>query len=661
MKELVAKGTKAEQELFMVVRSRYDRSGIDLNTRINDFDKKDELFRTFIDEAKWPYRAQVADPATFTFIVEKTSRLISNKLKGKVVPREGSDWLKAKVANALLDYYWDEATKGGSMIRKWALMDTNCRKYGASFGLVKWDYETRNGKTLNDNPEFEALNNRDVLVNPDHPEVKEWFQHRRYVTIEELQRVNDIARTKPVYKNLDILRQSLKDIGTEKGDRRDVNWISRNKAMMGLVDTLGEDKYTKYIEVVTEYRKDKFVTFAPKHGIILREAENPWDEIPIIHLRYYVIDDDIYGLSEIEPIEKLQRVENALISQYLDTINNDLYPPLLVRATGVQMHTLEFGPNKKWLMNDPNTDIKRFETSTSSTSKFTATVSFIISRMQSALGESGQGVSNIDPFQPDKTATEIRDTAMGRMSRDNYNQIFLAEALKKQMLLWLKMAARFLNKNKMIQIVGEDTLQSFKKKMMAPSATDMVTGQPIVDDTGQPAGPLSPYGPNEIGVEAPIYPVRQGNELVPKFQLDETGEMGELIVEPKDLAGLVDYIPDVESMSIQKSSQSKIKFFALQLLLQNPTTVQMLAQEGMKPRVHDLIVEMLEDSGFRDARRFFEEAPAPPPIQPGQEQIPGQAPQLGAQTPENKLGTMDQRNIGGGTTRESEQNKIGAI
>ena len=62
--------------------------------------------------------------------------------------------------------------------------------------------------------------------------------------------------------------------------------------------------------------------------------------IPVVQLKYYPIDEDIYGLSEIEPIEKLQKALNALVCQYLDAINMGLYTPIKVRTAAVQIHTL---------------------------------------------------------------------------------------------------------------------------------------------------------------------------------------------------------------------------------------------------------------------------------------------------------------------------------
>ena len=136
--------TKRKEELIFSEVQHHERIGFDETQRRStgrgrigsiSFDEADELFRSFIDENNWPYDALLFDPRIFTFIFEKTSRLIANKPKGRLIPREGTDILSAKINNALLDYQWDQATHGGTMLQKWALMDINTRKYGASFAL----------------------------------------------------------------------------------------------------------------------------------------------------------------------------------------------------------------------------------------------------------------------------------------------------------------------------------------------------------------------------------------------------------------------------------------------------------------------------------------------------------------------------------------------
>ena len=441
-KEIKVRGTPEEQKRFSEVVEHNIMAKEDLEARIPDWDKKDILFRSHIEETNWPYNAMVFDPRTFTAIFEKSSRLLGNKPRGRMVPREGGDALGAKINNEILAFQWDEVERLGSpMLARWHLMDMNARKYGASFGLAKWHFERRavDGQqvTYFDGPNFRPLVNRDCLPNPSYSEIKNWFQVREYLTMRELQEVNDAARGKPVFKNLDILRQVLSsgETGYGKGDYRSSNWVSKNLSIKGLQDFLGRDAVFPTIEVTTEYRPDRWITFAPKHGLILRDIENPYQhgQIPIVILRYYPIDDDLYGLSEIEPIEKLQKAVNALINQYLDSINQSTNRILKVRPTGVQMHTLEFAPGAKWLMTDPTSDVLPLEFSATGVAEFANTYRFMIGAMQEALGESSAAISNLVPGESRRTATEIRDLSFARSARDNFNQVFLAEALKKQM------------------------------------------------------------------------------------------------------------------------------------------------------------------------------------------------------------------------------------
>ena len=138
------KGTSEELDILSQVLGHYDLAKEDLDIRRPDFDRKDELFRSYIDESKWPYQSLVFDPRVYTSIFEKTSRLLARKPKGRLVPRESGDTLGAYVSNELLNFQWDDNERIANMpmVAKWGLMDQNARKYGASFALVKWHYET---------------------------------------------------------------------------------------------------------------------------------------------------------------------------------------------------------------------------------------------------------------------------------------------------------------------------------------------------------------------------------------------------------------------------------------------------------------------------------------------------------------------------------------
>lgn len=621
--------SQAENKVFTELKQHYDIGFQETdrratgNNRIGSisFDEADELFRSWLDEETWPYDALLFDPRIFTFIFEKTSRLIANKPKGSVSPREGSDMLAARVNEQLLSFQWDNADRSGTMLSKWAQMDINARKYGSSFALAKWRYEKgAKKKILFDGPDMEVLKNRDIAHDLTGTAIENcnWFDVRQYVTIQSLKTVNDASRSGPQYKNLDKLEFSVKTDGSGMGggDNRGVNWISRNRAISGIeLDPTGKDDSFPVVEIVTEYRRDRWITFAPKHGLILRDIPNPYEnnEIPIVMLRYYAIDDDLYGLSEIEPVKGLQKAINALLCQYVDEINQRLYSPIAV-GPGVRQHTLEWGKGARWMMNNPQSDFRIVDSQSNAAQYFNNTYSVLVAAMMNALGESSLGVANAQPFQTDKTATEVKALQLQRNARDQYNQVFLAEAIKRQYSLWHSMNQELLFDEDdahpyIIRIVGRDALKYFTKSGLGEySVSDEEIAKYYelkqLNDDGKD------INKKDIGFPRHSVTISKDGEddkAVPKLRAEDDGSSALLAIEPSDLKGNFDFIIDVESMSVTADDERKqSRQAAVSMLATNPNVTQMLAAEGVKPKFKELFTTWLEDLGFSDAERYFE-------------------------------------------------------
>jgi hypothetical protein len=333
-------------------------------------------------------------------------------------------------------------------------------------------------------------------------------------------------------------------------------------------------------------------------------------QIPVVQLKYYPVDDDLYGLSEIEPVERLQRAINALLNQYLDNINISLYTPLKIRATGVQMHTIEFGPGKKWIMNDPATDVVPFQTSGQGVGEFASTYRFLVSAMQEALGETSALTSNVDPGNKNKTATEIKSSDMQRNARDAYNQMFLSEALKKQMLFWHTMDRQFLfsdpsAQQKIIRIVGKEALRYFQQ-----AGLDQESLQE------EEAGMLAEAGTPDLAEQfkKPNFPVNLDGMVVPKMTMDDTGEMGTLVLEPEDLSGEYDYIPDIESMSLPSDASTIAAQRSMVESASLPVHQQALASEGYRIKLKELEEDYYVKLGMKDADKYFEKLPQQPQL-----------------------------------------------
>lgn len=625
-----------ESELIKELKDHYDfgfeitdqrDTGRNSVGRIS-FKEADELFRSYIDENNWPYDAVLFDPRVFTFIFEKTSRLIANKPKGVVTPREGSDILKARLNEELLAYQWDMATHGGTMISKWAQMDMNTRKYGSAFGLCLWRYETdKKNKVLFDGPDMKVLNNRDCAPDPTATAIEDcnWFLVRQYVTLQDLKNVNDASRTgKPFYKNLDKLETALgsKSNSTNGGDGK-TSTTFRGREIAGLTeDVYGQDPTFKSVEIVTEYRKDRWITYAYNYGILLRDIENPYknNQIPITMLRYYAVDDDIYGLSEIEPVKGLQKAINAILCQYVDEINQNLYTPIAI-GPGVKQHTLEWGKGARWVMNNPNQDFRIVQTNSNAAQYFNNTYSVLVAAMMNSLGESSLGISNAQPYQTEKTATEVKELTTQRNSRDQFNQIFIGEAIKRQYMLWHSMNQALLFSDPssqfyILRIVGQDAFSAIKKSGLSDMEFPDESVLMMYENQTESGGDISKY-------MVPKHGVNIGSEkkpkVVPKVSINEDGGMN-VYMEPDDILGQYDFYIDVQSMSVNSDEQrKKAQETAITMLTSNPNVAALLQTEQYQPKFKELFVTWLEDLGIRGADRYFEklEAPAGLPGMPG--------------------------------------------
>lgn len=683
-----------EQLIFNEVRLHWQRGFAETDKRatgrnkmgITSFDEADELFRCWLDENQWPYDALIFDPRIFTMIFEKTSRLIANKPEPRLTPRQGGNILMAKINNVLLEYQWDQAKNGGTMLSKWAMMDMNCRKYGASFALTKWRYETDDkGRPVFDGPEFRVLNNRDCAQDLAATSIENahWFQHREYVTFHDLERVNDQARTLPIYKNLDKLYEAIAENQYSGGDTRGINWRSRNRAISRIEqDPVGKDPAFKTVEIVTEYRRDRWITFSPRHGVVIRDIPNPYDnwELPIVMLRYYAIDDDLYGLSEIEPIKGLQKSVNAILCQYIDEINMHLYSPVAI-GPGVRQHTLEWGKGARWIMNNPNSDFRLVESHSQASQYFNTTYSVLVAAMMNALGESSLGVSNTQPYSKDKTATEVQSLNQQKNARDNFQQIFLQDAMSRLLRLWHSMNQQLLFTDTdqpyyILRIVGKELIEDFidlglgdqimedeqalvdkETKILdilnqdnEQEATDIAQQQ--ATGTGKDTGNLTPTGSETIAnikekaqkLLIPKHRVTVKGKKVPKLTTDDRGHMASLYIVKEDLMGDYDYKVDVQTMNVNFDDQRKqARQTAISLLITNPNVSALLAQDQTKPRFKELMVSWLEELGWLDADRYFEpmpqQQPGAPMPQGGAQPVPGQQPGMPGTGPSSALGS----------------------
>lgn len=575
----------------------------------------------------WPFTSKTTDPRIKTALLEKNARLTNGKLRGRLVPRETGDIISARIQNALLDFQWDKAQEGGSMQVKISICDMDTRLYQSKFALCDWKTKFDDQeKIIFEGNEMEPLDIRDCGMdfNASHIKDAKWFQYRNWEYVEDLEKVTD-ASGKPVFKNLGNIKSlMLKDKENAHSDTKN-DYTSHVKELRGLEDRVGTDIAFPVLEVVTERRDDKWITFSPKYNELLRVIDNPYKSKTkrVAQLRYYPLQDDPLGESEVESVIPLWKAIQATICSYMDEVVLKMRPPLKILEGQARLETIVYNPEAQWLMDRPDA-VTEMQSNGQAIQYFQSTYSALISAFNSAMGMLSQGTSNVDPNNPGKTATEIDAVMSQQNARDEKNQSDLAEFIKDIMMFWVDNNKQFIfsdpSKNEyLVRIIGQENFSYFKQAgldqmELTPQVALMI--KDIIDQN-----PDTTESDLQQMIEAgktPKYPVvvnpREKNpskiELKPKMKINDTGDVAEISAVSDDFEGTYDYIADVRSMrmgadqELVRGRQNMIGTLVTGASSQN--VLQLLAQEGFRPKVKELLSQSFEDLGMKDADRFFE-------------------------------------------------------
>lgn len=622
----------------------------------------------------WPFTSQTTDPRIRTALLEKNARLTNGKLRGRLVPRENGDVLGARINNAILDYQWDSANYGGSMTTKIGIADMDTRLYQSKFVLVYWRhvYNDEGECTFSGN-EILPLDIRDCGMDfaASHIRNSKWFQYRTWEYIEDLEQMMDVDG-KPIYKNLGKIKYAMKSEPTVEGSQtasqRRNEYTPRVKQLRGLEDRLGTDIAFPMIEVVHELREDKQIDFCPKYLQVIREIDNPYEHghINVAQLRYYALQDDPLGESEVESVIPLWRAIQATVCGFLDEMILKIRPPLKIIEGQARIETIEYGPEAQWLMSRIDA-VTEMQSGGDAIRYFQTSYSALVSAFNTAMGMLSQGTSGVDPFNPDKTATEIRASTAQQNARDQKNQQDLSEFIKDIVLMWHSNNKQFLfadpkKHDFILKIIGQDNFNYFKKagmdQMELPQASAQGIGQAI-SELGAQGVTLSNEDVQTLmdAGSMPKFPIVENpNEkdpskikLKPKLSINDQGDAADLHITPEDLDGTFDYIPDVKSMAIGADAQMQAaRTEAITAISQNPTVLQLLQAEGFRPKIKELLVADLEDKGLRDAEKFFEKV----------DQNGGQNPN---QDPNSQMGGTGANMPGQGLPNVPQTNPAGSI
>lgn len=636
-------------EVYQEVDHHYQTWTEDMEKRKTAEDGWDDIIDAYWGKLpdNWPYDSRVVDPRIRTTLLEKKARLTNSKLRGRLVPREGGDVLRARLQNNLLDFQWDSANYGGSMNEKWGTMDIDARSFGSSFAHIYWRIvEDEDGNVISYGNEMMPILPFNVGLDSGCTHVRDakWVQVRHWMTDEEIKdELNSCLSKSESTKQFNKFKAKVSE-GTQ--NRRDNEYQSRVLQNQGLEDRVGEDRVFPVHEIVIEYRPDKKIMFAPKHKFTFYDNKNPFNHrsIPIIQLRYYPLIDDPIGESEVRSVLPLWRAIQYVLCGYLDNMNLHIRPPLKIVGDQVQMETIEYGPEAHWIM-DSLDSVQEHSGSPDALNYFQTTYSSLVAAFNQAMGDLSQGVSNIDPFEADKTATEIRAIAKQQNVRDQNNQLYLADALKDMMRMWMSNNKQFLfdqNQHEYImKIVGKKQFDYYVNQgldELVPDAEAMrmvkqaIEENPNISDQEMSILYESALVPKYPVIENPNQQDPDKLRIKPKMTVSEAKDSAEVVLTPDDLEGTYDYVPDVKSMAAGANQEMiQARQTAINTLTSNQVVISMLQSQGYQPNIREMFIDQFEDTGLRDAQRYFEEVQ-----QTSQAQLAGDPTQAGGGVQDNQ-------------------------
>lgn len=336
-------------------------------------------------------------------------------------------------------------------------------------------------------------------------------------------------------------------------------------------------------------------------------------------------------------------------------------PPMKVLEGQVKMETLQWGPQAMWIMNRLDA-VSEHSGSGEGLRYFQSTYTALIAAFNQAMGDLSQGVSRVDPFNNEKTATEVKATLQQQNVRDQNNQLYLADAINDMMRMWLINNQQFLFADPdmhkyVLRIVGRDMFSYFKRsgldQMTIPDEAmlkikEIIDIKPDMSDeeleqiTEASKVPLHPVD------ETPGVKDETRKQYSPKLQVNEMGDSAELSIVPEDLEGMYDYEADVQSMALGAANdQLKVLNNALATLT-SPVIMQLLQNEGVRPNVKEITESIFSLSGLKDSDRYYSPIAAAPsvPENMGQSGLPNvPAPQ--AQGGEQMVGPSPIQGQGG--------------
>ena len=631
---------KSEDDIKKEIKGQFDLAKRYLDPIHQKFNLIEELYRSYIDKNNYQHSARVFDPRVFRIIETITPRMVASEPTGSFYPAEDNDTAINDILDALIKYDWRKA----EMFPKLVNFVKSMLIFGTAFGRNYWDFredeKTRmipkkvNGRmvwspknkekinvTTFDGPNFEVLNIYDCFPDPNSTNLDNmrWFIYRTFKTMEELENENETRGTE-YYKNLDVLKEGLASKSSdETGLSDDKQYREHRRIMMSTQEFHGKDESNPEIVVLRRFTREGWCDYCPEYDVIIRECENPYfnGKLPIVYAVDYPYPGDLYGMGEIEPIDRIQRAINAVLNQRLDNVQLTLKTMWKVKkGAGVDMHTLISSPGNIVTTNDMNA-VEAISTPDVTGGTFVQTMNYLTSALQNGSGitDYTAGIGN-NANVGNKTATGTRLIQQEANAQFKLKiQLFNHMVIEPIANFWKDLRIQYTTEEQNLRIVGASKIQELLEN------TDLAK---TPADGGEP-----------------IFP---GDDRKSKLQVNKSGDFAFLKILPEDIqpsvVGDYDFVANVSSEQLTDPAILQENFFNAVDRITTPVWTQGLAAQKKMIDFESATEKIFEKLNLGiEGKDMIEDIPAPEP-QPGQPQpidpsqpVDENSPMMGEQLP----------------------------
>mgnify|MGYP001302870553 CR=1 FL=1 len=556
----------SDTTLLYELKDNYQGS-VDARTEVDStWDDKEKMFYGKIASQKSidENRSQVSDPRISSIAMERAARVMAQNPSGTSQAISMND----KGKNALMDmiiekYVIPNANSQFPLLVKERLLDLYSQIYGVSFALVDRVY-----KKNYVGPDMWVLPIRMCYPEPGALSLEESYRFDVGM-MKDLNWFESLPQTEGGWKNIDKVIEKLKaGQGTERTDlpSEQRSWRERSEGSQARSDKNNNKGF-----VVTEYRKDRWITFMPDLDLIIRDIDNPHDddELPIKAKYCFPTMDSIWGLGEFERGETLQKAIDSLINLYLDGVKMSIFPPMIVDPKGVVASSMKMGAGERWIRRGSGQIPVPVPLSPQGLNTFQSTYSFLVGSLLNLAGTTDTAITaDFDPGFG-RTPQALRMQAARENTRDNWDRFMMEQTLEEIFKKFVRIVAKdaSTHENLTVRLFGKE-IEAIKKRY------------PDVEDL---------------------------------LETSETGRMAEVKVDGKEIEGIeFDYqIVPGSTMKVSELEQNQALTSMIELYVKNKQVLdEQFAQEGKEFKLSEAYQQWIATSGVQDYDKII--VPAKP-------------------------------------------------